>query len=285
MKVLNLPSSNQEIQPEQKQPVLAEADSTFLNPAVKSKTELKDWVMIMLGYPLITVELTDAQFDICIQNALQLYTKYASFPEKYLMINQSKYEHNKGLDLSPWNVVTVMEIATYRDGMYGIGGSDLFFGWPAVLNGQLGSGPFLGSGTPGNRNWSGGFVTYHNFVEFAELARRMTGSNPDYRYDRTTKRLLLFPEPKTSDKSCPILLTCECEPTPEELYGNEYVKRIVLAYAKILLGTIRKKFSSVQLVGGGQIDTSIGDEGREELNSIIENIQKDESKGCFFMIT
>ena len=37
----------------------------------------------------------------------------------------------------------------------------------------------------------------------------------------------------------------------EDYYGNEFVRRLVLAEAKILLGTIRKKFSSIQLIGGG----------------------------------
>ena len=76
-----------------------------------------------------------------------------------------------------------------------------------------------------------------------------------------------------------MLLTCKCEPQIESYYGNEYVRRLVLAEAKILLGTIRKKFSSIQLIGGGQIDTTIGDEGREEKQQILENIQKDESQG------
>lgn len=65
----------------------------------------------------------------------------------------------------------------------------------------------------------------------------------------------------------------------EDYYGNEYVRRLLLAECKILLGTIRKKFSSIQLIGGGQIDTTIGDEGREEKQQILENLQKDESQG------
>lgn len=63
----------------------------------------------------------------------------------------------------------------------------------------------------------------------------------------------------------------------EDYYGNEYVRRLVLAEAKILLGTIRKKFSSIQLICGGQIDTTIGDEGREEKQQIMENLIRDEA--------
>jgi len=74
-------------------------------------------------------------------------------------------------------------------------------------------------------------------------------------------------------------LTCNQEPPIEEYYGNEYCRRLILAECKILLGTIRKKFASVQLIGGGTIDTSIGDEGKEEKQAALEDLIKSESRG------
>jgi len=74
-------------------------------------------------------------------------------------------------------------------------------------------------------------------------------------------------------------LTCNQEPPIEEYYGNEYCRRLILAECKILLGTIRRKFSSVQLIGGGTIDTSIGDEGKEEKQAALEDLIKSESRG------
>ena len=93
--------------------------------------------------------------------------------------------------------------------------------------------------------------------------------------------LRIMPEPKGCGKNHDnyILLTCQCQPPLEELYGNEYVKRLALAQAKIILGTVRKKFSNITLLGGGQVDVSIGDEGKEEWTNLIENIQKDEARG------
>ena len=107
----------------------------------------------------------------------------------------------------------------------------------------------------------------------------MTGSNPDWQYDKSTGILRLMPEPKFGNRDHFILLTCNQQPPIEEYYGNEYVRRLILAEAKILLGTIRKKFSSVQLIGGGTIDTTIGDEGKEEKAAALEDLIKSESKG------
>ena len=109
------------------------------------------------------------------------------------------------------------------------------------------------------------------------------GSNPDWTYDEYTGILKLMPEPCNGNQC--ILLTCNRQLPIQRYYGNEYVKRICLAKAKILLGQIRKKFQNVPLPGGGSIDTSIGDEGKAELEKIEEDIIKAESRGQFFCLS
>ncbi len=250
------------------------AESSWLNPAVKSLQDLKDWILVSLGYPTVTVELDDSQLNYCIQNALEKYTKYAYFPERELIVNLEKYVPGQGLDLKDFNIASITEIAYQKDHMLGMN-NDIFWGYPNFIMGNGGGYPFLN----GQGNFVGAWTTWHNLNEFFELTRRMTGSNPQFRYDKTTKKLYLMPEPRKNDKMHRFaLLTCEVEPPFEELYGNEYVKRLTLAYAKILLGTIRKKFANTQLIGGGTIDTTIGDEGREELNQLMENIRQEESR-------
>ena len=82
-----------------------QSKSTFLHPAIKAKRELIDWVLTMLGYPLLTVELRDNHFDAAIQNALYTYTKYANFPRKYMLKSSNQYIPGVGIDLSKENVV------------------------------------------------------------------------------------------------------------------------------------------------------------------------------------
>lgn len=261
--------------------ILIKAESTWLNPAVKSKEELINWVLVNLGWPTITVELEENQLNVCIQNALEKYTKYASFGvDKFLVINLEKYESDVGINLSEFNIASVKDLSFPRDNAFQMNG-DLFWGAYAFL-GQGGGYPFFNSN---GTTFTGSWVTWHNVNEFFELSKRMTGSNPDFQYDKTTKYLRLMPEPKHINNKCHfVLATCQVEPPVEELYGNEYVKRLTLAYAKILLGTVRKKFSGTQLIGGGTIDTTIGDEGKEELNTIMEDIIKSESIGQTWVI-
>ena len=266
---------------EQKDKLEMKAESSYIDPTVKSLKKLKDWILISLGAPLVTVELTDEQLNYCIAAALEIYTKYAYFPPKYLTVDLSRYEHGKGINLSELNIASVKEVSFPRDNLFAQGG-DLFWSPYAFMGQGQGAMPFNGrSNLPTMGNW----VTWHAVNEYLELVQRCTGSNPDFQYSKETGYLRLMPEPHSRKSNNWMLITAQCIPPYEELYGNEYVKRICCAKSKILLGTIRKKFSSVQLIGGGTLDTTIGDEGKEELDKIMEEIIQAESKAqCCFIV-
>lgn len=232
--------------------------------------------MTRLGYPLVTVELTDSQLNTCIADAIAIYSKYAYTPEKYLIVNTKFYKPGVGIDLKDFNIMSVKDISFQRDNLFGMHGSDMFYG-PYAFFGQGVGAPVFGLGS---QSYVGTWTTYHNIHEWFDVTKRMMGSNPDWQYDRITKILKIMPEPGNGVTGNQfVLLTCNQEPPIEDYYGNEYVRRLVLAEAKILLGTIRKKFSSVQLIGGGTIDTSIGDEGKEEKQAAMEDLIKSESRG------
>jgi hypothetical protein len=263
--------------------------STFLHPAIKSKHELIDWVLSMLGYPLVTVELRENHFNTAIQNALMLYTKYASFPRKYMLKSSRDYVPGVGIDLSRENVVQVTEV------QYGVD----FSGWGVVLPWMINR---TSTGHYGSGNLAGSFVTYHNFVEFKKMAQRVMSTQPDWQYNRVAKRLVLIPEPRGCSSipppyhselwpypelgnkpdprwGVPMVIEAEIEPPLDELYCNEHVKRLTLAYCKIMLGQIRGKYDGINLPGGGTVSKEIGAEGKEELDKIMENLRAETAFG------
>lgn len=253
--------------------------SSYLHPYIKNADDLIDWGLAKLGYPLQQVELSKKQIEICMADAIELYSKYASFDIQDLIVPLSGYTLSGGLDLSEYNIADIHDISFRRDTLlYGFG-EDIMFGQYAMMQGYAGSGIFPwfnAQGTAGSGSW----VSLHSLYEHLEMINRLTGSRLQWRYFKNSKILKITPAPKLHNNGSDlILLTCEVEPPPEELYGNEYVKRIFLAKLKIQLGVVRKKFSSVQLIGGGTIDTTIGDEGKEEMNQILEQLRQDESFG------
>ena len=148
--------------------------------------KLKSWILIKLGQPLQTVELSPEQLDVAIYDGISLYSKYAYRPEKYLVVNLDYYEPGKGIDLSEFKIMSVKSVALPRDNVMGLYG-DTFFS-PYAFFGQGSNFPFLNGangGTSGG-NWVGSWVSFHNIVEFLNMSREMCGNNPDYVFDKNT---------------------------------------------------------------------------------------------------
>lgn len=253
--------------------------ATYINQKIKTRDDLKAWILRQLGSPLNTVELTTDQLNDAIDNATLLWTKYATMPVKYLTLDLSTYPNEdeeectpEGFDLSEYRVASVASISTGES--FGLnGGGDQLFG---LANSMLAGGSYPFFNHSGAGKSGGGWTTYQGVVEFIKLSKRMMATEFDYQYNPSTHRLLLIPNPTTIPMQGWSCIQCEIVPPDADLYGNEYVKRIAIAYAKIMLGTIRKKFTNVTLPGGGQIDITIGDEGKEELKTLVENIRKEE---------
>ena len=157
--------------------------STFLNPSIDSKKKLMDWTLTMLGAPLVTVELNETQFDAIIGDAVELYTKFAWFGEKYLLLDLNNYEPGKGFDTSKYRITSIRDMSTTRDTLYGVAMSDPFFGFNAWINGGNGAGwgfagGILGGSGIGNVNgfgwnWGGGFVSYQCAQEFLQVQKHL----------------------------------------------------------------------------------------------------------------
>ena len=255
--------------------------STWLHPGTHEFEEVKQWILTSLGWPSITVEISDSQLCTAIANALRIFTKYKYYPPKYLMLDLFNYKRGIGLDLSPFNVMSIRDIGYQRDNMMGFG-MDMFFS-PYSYMGQGALGPFFGMG---NGNAIGSFTTFQCMNEWFDMVQRMCGSNPSFQYDKFTKMLTLMPEPKCAGNGHRfIVAVCFVEPPIQELLGEDYLLRLALAEAKIIVGTVRKKYNGTQLLGGGQIDTEIFNEGKEERDKLIEEIQKCEGMGQSFYLS
>lgn len=94
----------------------------------------------------------------------------------------------------------------------------------------------------------------------------------------------LWPYPELGNKpdprwGVPMVIEAEIEPPLDEMYSNEHVKRMTLAYCKIILGQIRGKYDGINLPGGGTVSKEIGAEGKEELQNILENLRAETAFG------
>lgn len=254
---------------------------SYTNQRISTREQLKDYIMDTLGYPLQTVELTDSQLEDCIDDATQLYTKWASLPEKYITMPLSSYQtgddgNDEGIDLSDYNVACVDSVDGHDS--FGMFGADGLWG---LSNCMLATGtyPFMG------RSFGGtsfeGFTTYQAAYEFCAMAKRITAQEFSFNFNPQSQMLTLIPKPVNDEKYSDMIVVFKCECVPEDsvLYGNNFVKRLAVAYAKCRLGTIRSKFSGVSFGGGITVNSAIGEEGKAEIQDLIERIKKEEAIG------
>ena len=235
--------------------------ATYIDFSIKTRDDLKNWILEELGDSLITVEITDKQLDHAINEGLQMYTEFADLQnEDYILLPLSGYIEGEGLPLSGYNVRSIF---TIDEGFSG-GVNKLF----SIDNQMLNAGqfPLWGQG--------GSFVTYELAAQYRDMAKRMLAQSFDFSFDVRNQMLKLFPDPVAQNIGGYIILGAHIVPPEDELVGEQYVKRLALAKAKMMIGRVRKKFAGVQLPGGGTIDDSIGDEGKEEWDRAVDDIIK-----------
>ena len=121
----------------------------------------------------------------------------------------------------------------------------------------------------------GGWLGYHQAMSYLELSNRMQANEFDFEYNIRDKQLSLMGA--LGGVGGWIIVGCHTIREDTMQYGEDWVKKYALALAKCLLGRIRKKFSGVQLLGGGTIDESIGDEGIVERDALEEKLRRDEA--------
>lgn len=236
--------------------------ASYIDFSIKNREDLENWILEELGSPLVTVELTKDQIQHAISEALQMYTEYMDDQENYIVVPLSGYIQGEGLPLSGYNVRSIFTL----DEDY-MGGPNVLF---SIENQMVNAGQFPLAGGYGGTD----FVTYELAYQYMDLAKRLLAQKFDFNFDVRKQMLKLFPDPAEQDIGGYIILGIKTVPPEEDLVGEQYVKRLALAKAKMMLGIVRKKFNGVQLPGGGTIDDSIGDEGKEEWDKLIDEIIK-----------
>ena len=250
--------------------------STYLDFAITDRDELKDWVCTMLGEPLITVEIHDKQLDAAINNSLEEYSRIASMEQDYYAVDLSGYIEDVGVQL-PSNVAGIF---TFDDQIVFSGNGsnvNMLFSIPNMMwNAGLIPNFAMGKG--------GGWTTYELAMESLKLTKKMTGGGFQFEYSPRSKTLKLFPDPIKEKVGGVIVVGCHIIRPEEQMYGEQWVKRMTLAQTKIILGQVRGKFSNVQLVGGGSINDDIKSEGIQERDQLREELFTHETGAWGFWV-
>lgn len=247
---------------------VAPEESIVHRSNIQTKEGFKDWIYRKLGYPLVSVELTDEHLNDAIDDALVEFTEYAYQVRKFYAIDLKDYIEGKGVEL-PIGVVGVSKLNSNLVGPNAVGAGriDSYMN-DLVANGAIGF-PMLG------RPAGSGWVNYELALSYLEFSQRMLGGDYDPHYDVRTRILNLTPDPISARQDGGwVVCDCQCVRDDEMQFGEVWVKNMALSLAKITLGEIRGKFVGISFPGGGNLATGLKEEGISERDELRINLRE-----------
>ena len=120
----------------------------------------------------------------------------------------------------------------------------------------------------------GGLATYDMFSQYQELVGRMFGSFIEFKWNTTTKELVILQRPRAEEE---LLLYCYNYRPDSELLkdylAQQWIKDYALATCKYMLGEARSKFATIAGPQGGS--TLNGDALKNEAVAEMEKLDEE----------
>jgi len=231
----------------------------------QQKQEIFDYINSMLGGGMVDVELDPVHYETALKKALTRFRQKSdnSVEESYLflptVIDQNSY-------ILPEEVVEVRKLFRRSIGSRTGGGDGGTLFEPfnmAYTNTYLLSSSNMG-----------GLATYEMFAGYQELVGRMFGSFIEFKWNTTTKELLLLQRPRAEEEL--LLYVYNYRPDSELLkdyLAIQWIKDYALATAKMMLGEARSKFATIAGPQGGS--TLNGEALKAEAQAEMEKLEQE----------
>jgi hypothetical protein len=224
-----------------------------------TRQEVVEYIKNMLGEGMIDIELDPKHYNTAIDRALSKFRQRSSnaTEESYgfmtLQLDVNEYI------LSP-EVMEVRQLFRRTIGSRSGGGDGGSIFEPfnlAYTNTYLLSASNMG-----------GLATYYAFASYQKLVGKMFGSEIDFTFNPTTKKLTIMQRPRGEEM---ILLWLYNQRPDFNLFRDPYagiwLKDYALATCKVMLGDAREKFATIASPQGGTNlnGTALKAEGKAEL--------------------
>jgi len=262
------------------------------NRRIDSEEKLIRFIRTRLGEPMITVDVSDEQIALIIDETIRKFSDYAYGGEQTASFI---VEGEKGVQdyLMDYKVQSIQSISFGNSlgsvNQTGSGGINLGPGWGTIgigyvphitMQGEVssletsGRTTTLGGGIAGGA--SSGGVLDASTNAYVTLSQRDTlqslfGVGVNFEFNSNSKILRIFEE-----VTGPFLVEASIEyiPNPEydEIYNHPWIKSYALNQVKFLWGSVTGKYSQ-PLVGGAEINyADMKSEAKEELDTLEEDL-------------
>lgn len=209
----------------------------------EERRELIETVLMSLGHPVVSIELTKQQLDMCVDQAIQNIRRYssASYKRGFIMMELTQGVQRYVLSDKSNDMHRIVRVLSIRRSTSAFGshntGTDLY-GQMMIQNMYSTTGFDL--------------LTYHLTYEYSELVERLFAARMNFSWDERTRTLHLFQTGRSQER---IMLECTLERTEQDIlqdrYLNNWCQSWALAEACNMLAEIRGKYSTLPSASGG----------------------------------
>lgn len=221
-----------------------------------------DYCKLMLGDGMIDVELDPAHYNIAIDRSLNKFRQRSSnaVEESFGFLTMVEDQNDYIL---PQEITNVRQIYRRNIGSRSGGGQGGSITEPfnlAYANTYL-----LASSN------MGGLATYYAFASYQKQVGKMFGSDINFTFNKTTKKLTLFQRPRGEEEIMLWLFNYRPDfNLLQDPFANQWLKDYSLASCKLMLGEAREKFGSIAAPSGTtQLNgASLKGEGKAEIETL-----------------
>ena len=224
--------------------------------------KLVEYIQTMLGSGLVDVELDPIHYNTAINKALSKYRQRSSNASEesfgFLTLETDQNEY-----ILPQEVTNVRQIFRRSVGSRSGGGQGGTVYEPFNL---AYSNTYLLTSTN-----MGGLATYYAFASYQKLVGKMFGSEINFTFNKTTKKLTIMQRPRAEEEV--MLWLYNYRPDfhlMQDQFAGQWLKDYALATCKLILGEAREKFASIAAPSGTtQLNgTALKTEGKADMETL-----------------
>jgi hypothetical protein len=108
-------------------------------------------------------------------------------------------------------------------------------------------------------NYGFDLVSWYTLKEWIDTREKMLAIRRDVKFDPRTQYLQMYPQP--DDDRFYGVISCYLERAIRDVIMEQWVYEYALALSQIVIGRVRGKFGSVNLLGGGALNYDMLQEG------------------------
>jgi len=231
-----------------------------------ARQTIVEYCQLMLGSGMVDVELDPAHYNVAIDRALAKFRQRSSnaVEESYafLTLEVDVNEYQLPAEISNVRQIFRRSIGSRSGG--GQGGT-LFEPFNLAY-----SNTYLLTATN-----MGGLATYYAFASYQKQVGKMFGSEINFTFNRTTKKLVVMQRPRSEEEV--LLWIYNNRPDfnlLQDQFAGQWLKDYSLATCKVMLGEAREKFAQIASPQGGTSlnGTALKNEGKAELEVLEQDL-------------